>query len=96
MLERLDFKTARYDKLADAILIDGKKSVVEISHEALEALFRCKLTGEEAVLRAEHEAKRLNRLVNIIPPDDGKIHITTDLMLGEGQFSELHKNSSGE
>ena len=96
MLERLDFKTARYDKLAHTIVINGKKSVVEIAHEALEALFRCELSGQEAVIRAEDEAKRLNRLANIIPADDGKIHITRDLLMGEGQFSELHKRISGE
>ena len=89
MLERLDFKTTRFDKLADTILIDGKKAIVEISREAFEALYRRDLDGEEAIIKAVEEAKRLNHLVNVIPADDGKIHITTALMLGDGQFDAL-------
>ena len=52
MLERLDFKTTRYDKLADSVLIDGKKAIVEISRDAFEALYRRQFTGEEVVIKA--------------------------------------------
>jgi hypothetical protein len=96
MLERLDFKTTRYDKLADSVLIDGKKATVEISRQAFEALHRRQYTGEEIVIKAIEEAKRLNHLVNLIPADDGKIHITTALMLGDGQFGNLNNNETGE
>ena len=96
MLERLDFKTVRFDKLADTILIDGKKATVEISRDAFEALYRRNLTSDEALVKAVEEAKRLNHLVNLIPADDGKIHITAALMLGEGQFSALRSNTIGE
>ncbi|MCP4072221.1 MAG: hypothetical protein GY742_10850 [Hyphomicrobiales bacterium] len=96
MLERLDFKTVRFDKLADTILVNGKKIVVEISRDALEALYRREFTGEEAVIKAVEESKRLNHLANMIPADDGKIHITAALMLGNGQFSQLHANKTGD
>jgi len=95
MLERLDFKTVRFDKLADTVLVDGKKAVVEISRQALEALYRREFSEEEAIIKAVEEAKRLNHLANIIPADDGKIHITAALMLGDGQYSELRKNKTG-
>ena len=96
MLERLNFKTIRFDSLADSVLIDGKKATVEISREAFEALYRRSLTGDEVIVKAIEEAKRLNHLVNIIPADDGKINITAALMLGEGQFSELPGKTSGD
>lgn len=96
MLERLDFKTTRYDKLADSVLIDGKKAIVEISRDAFEALYRREFTGEEVIIKAVEEAKRLNHLANVIPADDGKIHITAALMLGDGQFGNLDANKSGE
>ena len=94
MLERLNFKTVRFDRLADTILINGKKSVVEISKEAFEVLARKELSGEEAIIKAVEEAKRLNHLANIIPPDDGKIQITAALMLGNGQFDDLQNKQS--
>ncbi len=96
MLERLDFKTVRFDKLADTVLIDGKKAIVEISRQALEALYKREFSEEEVIIKAVEEAKRLNHLANIIPADDGKIHITTALMLSDGQYSELHKNKTGD
>jgi len=96
MLERLDFKSVRFDKLADTILINGKKVIVEISREAFEVLYRQEFTADEAILKAIEESKRLNHLANAIPADDGKIHITAALMLGNGQFNELHENKTGE
>ena len=96
MLERLDFKTIRFDTLADTILIDGKKNVVEISREAFEVLYRREFSGEEVVLKAVEEAKRLNHLANVIPADDGKIHITAALMMSDGQFNQISVQSSGE
>ncbi|MCP4184487.1 MAG: hypothetical protein GY761_14430, partial [Hyphomicrobiales bacterium] len=76
MLERLDFKSARFDKLADTILINGKRVIVEISRDAFEALYRRDFTGDEVIIKAIEESKRLNHLANVIPADDGKIHIT--------------------
>lgn len=96
MLERLDFKTIRFDKFSDTILIKGRKATIEIARDAFEALDNREYTGEEAVIKAVEQANRLNKLANAIPADDGKIHITAALMLGEGQFSELHKNKNGE
>jgi hypothetical protein len=96
MLERLDFKTVRFDKLADSVLIDGKKATVEISREAFEVLYKRNFTSEEVLIKAVEESKRLNHLANTIPADDGKIHITAALMLQDGQFSQLHMNKIGE
>ncbi len=48
-MQRLDLKSLRYDKLGRSVLIDGRKVTVEISHEALEALFNRELTADEAV-----------------------------------------------
>jgi hypothetical protein len=96
MLERLDFKSVRFDKLTDTIVINGKKVIVEISRDAFEALYRQDFTGDEAILKAVEESKRLNHLANVIPADDGKIHITAALMLGNGQFNELRGNKTGE
>lgn len=95
MLERLNFKTVRFDKLADAILVDGRKAVVEVPRAALEALYKTQFSDEEIILKAVQEKKRLNYLANKIPADDGKIHITTALMLGDGQYNELLNNKPG-
>ncbi|MCF6322473.1 MAG: hypothetical protein L3J32_12000 [Rhizobiaceae bacterium] len=95
MLERLDFKTVRFDKLANTVLVDGRKAIVEISREAIEALYKRQFSDEELIIKAVEEGKRLTHLANVIPADDGKIHITAALMLGDGQYSELHKNQTG-
>ncbi len=96
MIERLDFKTTRFDPVADSILIEGRQSVVEISRDAFEALFKREFTADELVLKAVEEAKRLNHLANVIPADDGKINITAALLIGDGQFNELQMNASGD
>lgn len=86
-MQRLDLKSLRYDRLGRSVLIDGRKVVVEVSHEALEALSNCKLTADEAVLKVAEEQKRLTRLAEWVPADDGKIHITTNMLMNDGVFA---------
>jgi len=86
-MQRLDLKSLRYDKLGRSVLIDGRKVVVEISHEALEALSNRELTADEAVIKVAEEQKRLTRLAEWVPADDGKIHITTNMLMNDGVFA---------
>jgi len=86
-MQRLDLKSLRYDKLGRSVLIDGRKVVLEVSHEALEALSNRELTADEAVLKVAEEQKRLTRLAEWVPADDGKIHITTNMLMNDGVFA---------
>lgn len=85
-MQRLDVKSLRYDRLGKSVLIDGRKVVVEISHEALEALTNRQLSEDEAVRKVADEQKRLTRLAEWVPADDGKIHITTNMLMNDGKF----------
>jgi 16S rRNA G527 N7-methylase RsmG len=86
--ERLDLKSARYDSLARSVVIDGRGVTVEIALEALEALAKRKLSPDQAVARALGESKRIIALVKRLPPDDGKITITTGILMNDGLFGE--------
>ena len=85
-MQRLDLKSIRYDKLGRAVRINGRKVILEISHEALETLSNRNLSADEAVLKVAEEVKRLTRLAEWIPADDGKIHITTNMLMNDGVF----------
>ena len=85
-MQRLDLRTLRYDKLGKSVLIDGRKVVLEISHEAIEALANRPLDADQAVLKVAEEQKRLTRLAEWLPADDGKINITTNLLMNDGRF----------
>ena len=61
-MQRLDLKSLRYDRLGKAVLINGRKIVLEVTHEALEALSNRTLSEDEAVLKAADEQKRLSNL----------------------------------
>jgi len=97
-MQRLDLKSVRYDTLGRSVLIDGRRVVLEISHEALEALTNRKLTAEEALRKVVDEQKRLTRLAEWLPADDGKINITTNLLMSDGRFDadETEKKVSGD
>ncbi len=86
-MQRLDLKSLRYDKLGRSVLIDGRKIVLEVSHEALEAFSNRELTADEAVIKVAEEQKRLTRLAEWVPADDGKIHITTNMLMNDGVFA---------
>ena len=85
-MQRLDLKSLRYDKLDKAVLIDGRKVTLSVSHEALEALSNRELDEQQALLKVAEEQKRLTRLAEWIPADDGKIHITTNMLMNDGIF----------
>ena len=85
-MQRLDLKSLRYDKLGRSVLVDGRRIVVEISHEALEALANRELSEEEAVIKVAEEQKRFTRLAEWLPADDGKILITTNMLMNDGMF----------
>ena len=86
MLQRLDIKSARYDRLSDEILMDGRKIILSVTRDALQALYNRELDPEEAILRAVDEVKRLTRLAEIIPADDGRVLITRERLMNNGQF----------
>ncbi|MBO6815274.1 MAG: hypothetical protein JJ891_10455 [Rhizobiaceae bacterium] len=86
-MQRLDLKTLRYDSLGRSVLIDGRAVTVEISHEALETLANRPLSRDEAMFKVAEERLRLTRLAQWIPADDGKIHITTNMLMNNGLFA---------
>ena len=90
--ERLDLRSARYDRLARSVLIDGRDVLVEVSLEALEALARKALSPQDAVIRAVAEAKRLTALLKRLPPDDGKVTITASILMNDGLYGEEKGN----
>ncbi|GIL00595.1 MAG: hypothetical protein BroJett030_04940 [Alphaproteobacteria bacterium] len=94
-IQRLDLKTARYDRLAASVLIDGRGCVVEVALDALEALNRRRLAPEEAVAKAVEAAKRLAALATRLPADDGKITITRSILMGEGLYEERPQEEQG-
>ena len=85
-MQRLDLRSLRYDRLGKSVLIDGRKVTLEISHEALETLSNRELSEEEAIRKVADEQKRLTRLAEWIPADDGKIQITTNMLMNDGKF----------
>jgi hypothetical protein len=87
-LQRLDIRTARFDRLSGSVLIDARNCVVEISLEALETLQGRALSPDEAVRKVIAEVKLFTRLATSLPADDGKIHITTALLMSDGMYSQ--------
>ena len=91
-MQRLDLKSLRYDRLGKSVLIDGRNVVLEISHDALEALSNRELSEEAAILKVAEEQKRLTRLAEWLPADDGKIHITTSLLMNDGRYETVEES----
>lgn len=87
-LQRLDPRTIRFDELSGSVLIDGRNCVVEISLDAVEQIARRKFSPDQAVAAVGGELLRLARLASKLPPDDGKIHITANLVRSDGRFDE--------
>ena len=58
------------------------------SQEALEAQFRRDLAPDEAIAGAVSIARRLTALATRLPPDDGRIHITRSVLMGDGLYGE--------
>lgn len=91
-VQRLDLKTARYDRLSRSVLIDGRAVTVEVSHEALEAMARRTLDADQAVQRALAESKRITTLMMRVPEDDGKVHITAGLVANDGRLDREERS----
>ena len=85
-------RSARYDRLAGSVMIDGRGYVLEVAHEAIEVLMKRELEPQEAIDGAIREAKRLTRLAGRLPADDGKIIVTRSILLKDGQ----HDGEEGE
>ena len=92
-MQRLDLKSLRYDTLGKSVLIDGRGVTLEISHEALETLTSKPLDEDAAVRLVAEETKRLTRLAEWVPADDGKIHITTNMLMNDGLFESGVENA---
>ncbi len=80
-LQRLDIRTARYDRFSGSVAFDARRDVVEITHDALEELCGRGLTTAEAVDFAVSEVKMLAVLAGRVPADDGRIRITRGLVV---------------
>jgi len=87
-MQRLDIKSVRYSKFGRSVLINGRGVTLEISQEALETLYNRRLSSEEAVLKVIEETKRFTQLAERVPADDGKIQITTNILMNDGIFNE--------
>ena len=88
-IQRLDLKSARYDRLARSVLFNARGGcTVEVSLEALQAQYQRDLDPEEAVTGAVELEKRLTALATMLPPDDGRITITTSVLMGDGLYGE--------
>ena len=95
MVQRLDLRTVRYDRMSEAVLMDGKHNlVVAVTRDALEALYDRSFEPEEAVIKAVEEVRRLTVLADRIPADDGRIMITKDMLLSGGQYLTGQANGS--
>ncbi len=88
MTQRLDIKSARYDKLGRSVQINGRGVIVEVSHEALETFSKKELTSAEAVYVVVNNARTLAKLAGHVPADDGKIHITVGILMNDGLFEQ--------
>ena len=94
MVQRLDLRTVRYDKMSDAVLFDGRKIVLVVTLDALEALYNRPLLPQEALLKAVEEVKRLTRLADIVPADDGRVIITKNMLLNDGQHLPVSQEAA--
>ena len=86
MIQRLDIRTARYDRLSEAVLMDGRGIVLAVTLDALENLHDCRFEPEEAVIKAIEDVRRLTVLAGKVPADDGRVLITRAMLLNDGQF----------
>ena len=86
MVQRLDIKSARYDRLSECVLMDGRGITLAVTRDGLEALYDAELEPEEAVVRAVEETRRLTRLAEIVPADDGRVLVTRKHLLSDGRY----------
>jgi len=87
-MQRLNLKSIRYDHLGRSVLVDARNATVEITHEAIEALANRNLDADAAILQVAQERKRITKLAEILPADDGRIRITQGAMETGGLYDE--------
>lgn len=87
MLQRLDLKTVRYDRLSECVEFQGRGITLGVTLDALAANANRDLTPEEAVREAVDIERRLARLAEILPADDGRVVVTKDRLLNDGKFA---------
>ena len=75
-MKRLVPRTARFDAMRDAVVIDRPDAEVVVSRDALERWFGRAVPPEAAVARALSMEPVLRRAANAAEPDDGTITIT--------------------
>ncbi|MCB1384443.1 MAG: hypothetical protein KDJ80_00765 [Nitratireductor sp.] len=86
MVQRLDIRSARYDRMGECVLMNGRQITLAVTRDALEALYDRAFEPEEAVLKAVEEVRRLTRLAEIVPADDGRVLITREWLLNHGRY----------
>ncbi|WP_075996358.1 hypothetical protein [Salaquimonas pukyongi] len=86
MVQRLNIKSARYDRLSECVLMDGRNLTVAVTKDGLEALYDVALEPDEAVIKAIEETRRLTRLAEIVPADDGRVLITRKHIMSDGRY----------
>ena len=69
-------RTARFDAMRDAVVIDRADAEVVVSRGALEAWFGRAVPPAAAVARALSMEPVLRRAANAVAPDDGTVTIT--------------------
>ncbi len=87
MLQRLDLRSARFDRLSECVEFKGRGITLAVTLDTLEASANRELTPEEAVLEAVDIERRLARLGEILPADDGRVLVTRERLLNDGRFA---------
>ena len=82
-MKPLIVRTARYEAMRDAVVIDRRDAEVAVSRDALEAWFGRPVPAEASVARALSIEPVLRRAANAVAADDGVITITTRLLTRE-------------
>ena len=73
-------RTARFDRMADAVAIERRDATVLVTREALEDWYGKPVPEAAAVQRALAIEPILRRAANAVAPDDGTITITKRLL----------------
>lgn len=87
-------RTARFDAMRDAVVIDRADAEVVVSRDALEAWFGRAVPPEAAVARALSMEPVLRRAANAAEPDDGTVTITARLLDHERSVQDEEREAA--
>ena len=87
-LKPLQAKTARYDAMRDAVVIDRRDAEVVIVRSALSDWFGKPVHEAAAVSRALSIEPTIRRAANAVQPDDGTITITSRLLAATREIED--------